>query len=153
MATDETVATEMASVMAPADAGEFPEVSINHEIINCLAKGWQTPVIIKLLGRPVAFHILERKLCVLWKPNGRFVIVDLPHEFSVEEDHFTTLTGGHWTVFGRCLMVRNWSAYFNPSRDSIKTCDWVCFTNLPLFCMTRGYYNTLLQALEYPLCR
>ncbi|KAL8161210.1 hypothetical protein V2J09_012699 [Rumex salicifolius] len=96
----------------PSFLEKLMQVSINHEIINCLAKGWQMSVIIKLLGRPVAFHILKRKLC--------------------EEDHFTTLTRGHWTVFGRCLMVRNWSAYFNPSRDSIKTCDWVHFTNLPV---------------------
>ncbi|KAL8138907.1 hypothetical protein V2J09_004908 [Rumex salicifolius] len=60
--------------------------------------------------------------------------------------------GGPWTIFGQCLMVHNWSADFNPSRDTIKTvCAWVRFTNLPVILYDERVLHHIATSLGRPL--
>ncbi|KAL8151699.1 hypothetical protein V2J09_021507 [Rumex salicifolius] len=103
----------------------MPSVTIEQEALVFLAKEWKNSVVFKLLRRTLGFQILERKLREMWKPSGSFIIVDLPDGYSIvrfdqEQDFFSALTGGPWTVFCQCLMVKNWVFDFKPVRDSIK---------------------------------
>ncbi|KAL8137955.1 hypothetical protein V2J09_003956 [Rumex salicifolius] len=84
----------------------IPSITIDQEALDCLAKGWRHFVVIKLLGKPLAFHVLDRKIREMWKSTGSFVIVDLPYGYSI--NFYGALTGGPWTIFGQCLMVKHW---------------------------------------------
>ncbi|KAL8130256.1 hypothetical protein V2J09_019411 [Rumex salicifolius] len=65
----------------------------------------QHSVVIKLLGRPIAFQVLEREIREMWNPSGKIVITDLPNgfyivQFKQEPDFFMALTAGPWTTGG-----------------------------------------------------
>ncbi|KAL8159447.1 hypothetical protein V2J09_000984 [Rumex salicifolius] len=130
-----------------------PSITIDQEAFDCLAKGWCNSVVIKLLGRPIAFHVLERKLKEMWKPCDGFVIVDLPHGYSIvrfdlEQDFLATLIGGPWTVFRQCIMTPS----FNPARDSIKTiCASVKLTNLPVILYDERVVRCIASCLGRPV--
>ncbi|KAL8152149.1 hypothetical protein V2J09_021957 [Rumex salicifolius] len=116
----------------------IPMVKVDKDALACLAKGWRSAIIIKLLGRQVAYQHFERKLREIWSPMGRFVIVDLPNNFSIvrfehKQDAFAAFSGGPWTIFGQCLMVQAWVPEFQPMRNTISTiCAWVHLVHLPM---------------------
>ncbi|KAL8170809.1 hypothetical protein V2J09_022613 [Rumex salicifolius] len=60
-----------------------PGITIAHEVIASLAKAWSTSVVIKLLGKVVAYPVLERRLRDMWLPSGKMVIMDFANGYSV----------------------------------------------------------------------
>ncbi|KAL8141823.1 hypothetical protein V2J09_014855 [Rumex salicifolius] len=141
----------------PNDDDGMIHITIEKEALDCLAKGWRNSVVIKLLGRSLVFHILERKLREMWKPSGSFVIVDLPNGYSIvrfenEQDFYGVLTGGPWTIFSQCLIVKNWTPTFNLVKDCIKTiCAWVRVSNLPILLYDDIVIKLIASSLGCPL--
>ncbi|KAL8129706.1 hypothetical protein V2J09_018861 [Rumex salicifolius] len=135
----------------PEGVKGIPSVTIAKEMVDTLAKAWTNSVVIKFLGRPVSFTVLERRLKEMWRPQGKICIVDLTGGFSIvrfefDVDCWHALTGGPWNIFGQALMVQKWDQAFNPNKDTIKTiCTWVKLTNLPA---SRGKFARICVVLD-----
>ncbi|KAL8160000.1 LOW QUALITY PROTEIN: hypothetical protein V2J09_001537 [Rumex salicifolius] len=89
-AIDDTFLMSKIRIERPGGEDGMPSITIDHEALDCLAKGWRHTVVIKLLGKPLAFHVMDRKIREMWKPTGNFVIVDLPNGYTIghfEKEH------------------------------------------------------------------
>ncbi|KAL8166208.1 LOW QUALITY PROTEIN: hypothetical protein V2J09_007707 [Rumex salicifolius] len=141
----------------PEGVKGIPSVTIAKEMVDTLAKAWTNSVVIKLLGRPVSFTVLERRLEEMWRPQGKICIVDLTGGFSIvrfefDVDCWHALTGGPWNIFGQALMVQKWDQAFNPNKDTIKTiCTWVKLTNLPVIFYEQKILEQIARSIGKPL--
>ncbi|KAK5834977.1 hypothetical protein PVK06_010659 [Gossypium arboreum] len=68
-------------------------------------------VMIKLLGRKIAFNTLLNKVSILWNIRGQFQLMDLESDFDLvrfqdKDDLDNVLLGGPYVVFGHYLSVR-----------------------------------------------
>lgn len=66
-------------------------VKLSRETKLRIRSPWALTLIIKLFGKAVGFNFLHSKLNLLWKPSGRFDLVNLGHgfysvRFSLKED-------------------------------------------------------------------
>ncbi|KAL8151921.1 LOW QUALITY PROTEIN: hypothetical protein V2J09_021729 [Rumex salicifolius] len=135
----------------------MPSISIDQEALDCLARGWRNSVVIKLLGKPLAFHVQDRKIREMWKPIGSFVTIDLPNGYSIvcfeqEQNFYGALTCGPLTIFCQCLMVKHWLPDFNLVKDSIKTiCTWVRLSNLLILLYDEKVIRCIASSLGNPI--
>ncbi|KAK5785077.1 hypothetical protein PVK06_039622 [Gossypium arboreum] len=101
-----------------------------------LLKNMMTTVVVKLLGRNLAYSILHNQIFSLWKPSHSFYLMDIENDyflvkFQSKEDYEMVLTQGLWIVFGQYRTVQPWSQNFNPLQpfpNSIMA--WVCLLGL-----------------------
>ncbi|KAH1107922.1 hypothetical protein J1N35_011690, partial [Gossypium stocksii] len=81
-------------------------------------------VIIKLLGRKIAFNALLNRITILWKINSPFKLMDLENDyylvwFSEEDGYNKVLTNRPWMIFGQYLMIRPWTSNFSTTQDEV----------------------------------
>ncbi|KAJ9180982.1 hypothetical protein P3X46_009159 [Hevea brasiliensis] len=102
-------------------------------------------IMVKLLGQQQGYKLLCFRIESLWKPLGRYAIIDLDNgycliKFITEEDVQRALFGVPWVVMGHYLTVESWNPSFNPaSHLPSKIVAWVRFLSLPIH-----YYNRLI---------
>ncbi|KAF2289242.1 hypothetical protein GH714_031994 [Hevea brasiliensis] len=100
---------------------------------------------VKLLGRQLGYKLLCFRIESLWKPLGRYAIIDLDNgycliKFIIEEDVQRALFGGPWVVMGHYLTVESWNPSFNPtSHLPSKIVAWATLTlGILLKCLENG---------------
>ncbi|MCH81759.1 hypothetical protein A2U01_0002551 [Trifolium medium] len=99
---------------------------------------WKQGVIVQLLGRKIGYRALENKLQQLRVRKGVIQIVDLSHDFYLVtftslEDQCRALMEGPWMIYDHYLVVRPWSANFDPASATVSnTAVWVRFSGLPI---------------------
>lgn len=132
-------------------------VTIGQEVMTKLGMAWRYSVVIKLLGRSVAYQILEIRLREMWLKLGRITIMDLANGFSVvhfehENDLWVALTRGSQSIFGHYLMVKKCDPPFNPRKEDISTiCTWVRFSNLPIIFYEERIIFRIVESEGCPL--
>ncbi|KAL8158474.1 hypothetical protein V2J09_000011 [Rumex salicifolius] len=131
-----------------------PEIRIAPEVLDDLASVWKWTVVTKLLGQPINFQTMERKLRELWHFSPRMQLLDVSHgcilaRFGSEQEFNEALTKGPWTVFGHCLAVRAWTATFHPSAPIDTTPTWVRIHDLPI----QYYEERVLSIRASGICR
>ncbi|PPD82796.1 hypothetical protein GOBAR_DD20256 [Gossypium barbadense] len=78
-------------------------------------------IIIKLLGRKIAFNALLNRVTMLWRTKCSFQLIDFENDyylarFNDEEDYNKVLTNRPWVIFGQYLTVRHWSPDFSTTQ-------------------------------------
>ncbi|KAE8659528.1 hypothetical protein F3Y22_tig00116962pilonHSYRG00593 [Hibiscus syriacus] len=71
---------------------EYPLIRFSECIHSLIDKNMQKSVIVCLLGRAIGFKALESRIQTLWKPQGRFQLMDLENNYFIirlecEEDY------------------------------------------------------------------
>ncbi|CAN1126754.1 hypothetical protein LINPERHAP2_LOCUS3615 [Linum perenne] len=71
-------------------------------------------------------------------------------KFSNDEDYFKALTGGHWIILDRYLIVHRWDDSFRVSNElPNKLVAWVRFPHLPI----QFYHAQILASLGNLICK
>lgn len=115
-----------------------PKLIVTDEELVSLRAKWRGSLIIKVLGKPIGFMALRKRLLQLWQPKGDLTLIDLANEFYIVkfmliEDREWALTGGPWLVQGHYLSMRDWVPDFNPKEAKIdRAAIWVRVPNLPM---------------------
>ncbi|KAL8141092.1 hypothetical protein V2J09_007113 [Rumex salicifolius] len=92
----------------PEGTDVIPHVHINREVMHSLYSAWSTSVILKVLGKPVSYAVMEKRVRQMWNLKGRMTLIDLPNHYYVarfewEEDFLYALTQGLWMIFGNYI--------------------------------------------------
>lgn len=110
---------------------------------------WKYSVIVKLFGRTIGFRALQSRIEALWKPKGRWKVIDLENNYYMiqmgnEEDYVHALTGGPWVIFDHYLAVEPWSTSFDPAKHETSTImAWIRLPGLPI----QWYHKKVLRAI------
>ncbi|CAL2228539.1 unnamed protein product [Prunus armeniaca] len=105
-------------------------------------KPWRSAVIIKLMGRPLAYTFLRSRLLQRWALKGPMSLIDLENNYFIvkflyEEDMRYVLTGGSWQIAGQYIVTQKWKPGFNAKEEKITHMTaWVRINglNVEYFC-------------------
>ncbi|MFQ6650061.1 hypothetical protein Gotur_022538 [Gossypium turneri] len=92
----------------------IPSLTFSKRVHKHIERDMAKTMIIKLMGRRIAFHTLLGKIQSLWQPKNLIQLMDLEKDyylvkFQDDEDYATTLMGGPWINFEQYLVVQPWS--------------------------------------------
>ncbi|XP_039054241.1 uncharacterized protein LOC120196509 [Hibiscus syriacus] len=87
-----------------AKFGQIPSVEFSKKVHERIDHSMRRSIIVRLLGRKIGYKTLLNRIQLLWKPKGRFQVVDLDSDyyivmFEIEEDYNHVLSDGPWTVY------------------------------------------------------
>ncbi|MBA0813612.1 hypothetical protein Gohar_027445 [Gossypium harknessii] len=111
-------------------------------------------IIIKLLGRKIAFNALLNRVTMLWRTKCSFQLIDFENDyylahFNDEEAYNKVLTNRPWVIFGQYLIVRHWSPDFSTTQLEVG----IQVVRVCLPDVSKSYYSSFLlkvigQAIE-----
>ncbi|KAH1031952.1 hypothetical protein J1N35_044126 [Gossypium stocksii] len=92
----------------------IPSFTFSKEVHKHIERDMAKTMIIKLMGRMIAFHMLLGKIQSLWQLKNLIQLMDLEKhyylmKFQDDEDYATTLMGGLWIIFEQYLVMQPWS--------------------------------------------
>ncbi|KAL8140630.1 hypothetical protein V2J09_006651 [Rumex salicifolius] len=125
---------EKIKISYPKGDDAIPHISIDKEVYSA----WTNSVVLKVLGKPVSYAIMERRVRQMWNLKGRMTLRDLPNHyfvarFELEEDFLYVLTEGPWMIFGNYISTRQWDPLFSPDSDVVNsTYVWVRLSGLSM---------------------
>ncbi|XP_019240757.1 PREDICTED: uncharacterized protein LOC109220746 [Nicotiana attenuata] len=102
-----------------------------------LYKNWTNALIVKMFGRRVGYHFLQRKLHAIWKPTETLSLIDLGSDyylikFTKEENYRKALHEGTWFIGNQFLIVRKWEPRFVASKAALTySAIWARLPELP----------------------
>ncbi|WRX27566.1 protein of unknown function DUF4283 - like 10 [Theobroma cacao] len=111
----------------------FPSITVSDKRQELLARRWQNSVIVQMLDRVISYRILCDRVASLWRPKGKYDIVDLADNrfivrFVDKEDFLRALLDGPWVIMGHYLTVHPWTPNFSPEmQDLTAITAWVRF--------------------------
>lgn len=153
---DEKFLEDKIIVSFPEGLKGDPTVSIDPILMEALESVWINSLVVKLLGNPIPLYIMERKLRELWKKFGRFQVIDLPRGFFLvifekKEACLGALSGGPWSVFGRCITMELWTVDFKTT-DTIKTAPvWIRISDIPMELYQENVLLKLVAGIGKPI--
>lgn len=99
---------------------------------------WCNSLIIKLVGRPIGYHYLLRRIQAMWKMQGDPLLIDIGFDFYIvklarREEYERAMFEGPWMIGENYLHVQRWKANFCPETEIITSLPvWIRFPLLPL---------------------
>jgi len=116
---------------------------------------WKLCAIGYVSGKFPGYRALNSIIENVWHCEARLSIHEsgwLVYKFQNEEDKFSVLCGGPYLVYGRPLILRPMSEYFDFSISEMSQVPvWLKFPNLPLKCWTPRCLSKLASVLGKPL--
>ncbi|XP_019181601.1 PREDICTED: uncharacterized protein LOC109176602 [Ipomoea nil] len=122
----------------PNDDPDCPRILVTKEEKKRLRRPWRKTLIIHLLGRPVGYNLLLRRLQTLWKLESSLDLIDLVHgyylaKFESQNDYDHVKLGGPWMLLDHYLIVQEWEPNFNPTSNvTRKLLAWIRLPTLPI---------------------
>lgn len=122
-----------------------PVIMVAKDVTEAHEAVWKKAIVFKVLGYPIAFPVMERKIRDMWKYGDNMQIVDLPNgyfmaKFENEKELLSVLSDGPWSIFGRCLILQRWSPDFATSDVITSAPTWIRITDAPM----QWYEETIL---------
>ena len=114
-------------------------VFFEEEVVQELSALWKEALVVKLLGKHIAYTAIQEKLKVLWHLQARFDIMDVGNnyfmvKFDTSEDREKVIIGGPWMIQEHYLAVKEWTPQFNLSESCFgQTMVWVRLSALNLW--------------------
>ena len=99
---------------------------------------WWSSIIIKVIGKSFGYRNLLTCLGGIWKPKGKFSMIDLGYDFflvkfSILEDYQKALEQGPWFVGENYLLVRKWEPEFQAAKAKVSSMAvWIRLAELPI---------------------
>lgn len=113
-------------------------ISLTKETKQRIQAPWAKALIVNVFGKTAGYNFLHEKLLSLWKPSGRFDMVDLGKDFYllrfvVRDDLEMVLMKGPWFIGEHFLSIRRWEVNFKPSEVQVSSMVvWVRLNELPI---------------------
>ncbi|CAL1405409.1 unnamed protein product [Linum trigynum] len=126
-----------------------PELKLSSKFKERLCQPWKKTLVVRLLGRSIAYPYLCSQLRRMWRPVGSLEILDLSNDtflttFGNDQDYLRALTGGPWVILDHYLVVHQWSPTFRTSdKPHRSVVAWVQFPELPV----HFYHREVLFAI------
>ncbi|KAE8656392.1 hypothetical protein F3Y22_tig00117001pilonHSYRG00005 [Hibiscus syriacus] len=99
------------------EGNDIPTIKIPQELKEKMRKPWRKTLIIKILGRTVAYKTLINRVTNLWKLEGEFECIDLSYGFYAIKfqnmvDRAKVLMEGPWKIMDHYITVQRWRPNF-----------------------------------------
>ncbi|XP_038997982.1 uncharacterized protein LOC120123037 [Hibiscus syriacus] len=120
------------------EGDDIPTIKIPQELKEKLMKPWRKAIIIKILGKTVAYKTLINRVINLWKLEGEFECIDLGYglyaiKFQNMVDRAKVLMEGPWKILDHYITVQRWRPNFVVASASIpSTAVWIHIPGLPI---------------------
>ena len=116
---------------------------------------WKLCAIGYVSGKFPGYRALNSIIENVWKCEATLSMHEsgwLVYKFQNEEDKCSVLCGGPYLVYGRPLILRSMSEYFDFSTSEMTQVPvWIKFPNLPLKCWTPRCLSKLASVLGKPI--
>ncbi|KAG5236501.1 DUF4283 domain-containing protein [Salix suchowensis] len=116
---------------------------------------WKLCAIGYVSGKFPGYRALNNIIKNVWKCEATLTMHEsgwLIYKFQNEEDKFSMLCGGPYLVYGRPLILRSMSEYFDfSSSEMTQVPVWIKFPNLPLKYWTPRCLSKLASVLGKPI--
>lgn len=107
------------------------------------------------VGKSPGYRALNNLITTIWKCDATLNIHEsgwLVYRFKNEDDKFVVLSKGPYLVYGRPLILRPLTEYFDFSCEEMSRVPvWVKFLNLPLKCWSSKCLSKIASVLGKPI--
>ncbi|KAK9906138.1 hypothetical protein M0R45_002844 [Rubus argutus] len=132
-----------------------PSIQFSEKVEEDLCKPWRNTIVLKPLGRPMAYSFLLDRLIPRWKVKGPWYLIDIPNDFflvrfTLKEDMDFILTGGPLMIAGQYVAMQKWKPDFDATNHRVThLAVWMRIVGLDI-----RYLNLILSLkLETSLVR
>ncbi|CAI0428682.1 unnamed protein product [Linum tenue] len=118
---------------------------------------WRSALVVKGLGRRVAYVPLAKRLNYLWGRHGELQISDMENgcylvRFRNQKDYDIATMGGPWLLGDTYLTVHRWFKGFNPWKSTVtSTMVWVQLPELPIEFINKEAVLCIAEAIGRPI--
>ncbi|XP_019161164.1 PREDICTED: uncharacterized protein LOC109157779 [Ipomoea nil] len=122
-----------------------------------MIKPWKRALIIKFLGKPPAFNILQQRLFRFWNINDKAVMLDIGGgcyvvRFTLAADYRHVLLDGPRKVYNCYAIPQRWQPDFDPFTAKMeKITVWVRLPGLPVEYFQESKARKILSFIEKPM--
>ena len=128
---------------------------ISHEDIMSQFDIWNVCAVGYISGRSPGFKALTSIISTVWKTEATLTIHEtgwLIYRFKTEEEKLAVLRGGPYLVYGRPLVLRPMSKFFDFSSEEMSRVPvWVKFPCLPLCCWSPICLSKIASVIGKPI--
>lgn len=135
----------------------IPRIHIEKEQKRELRFPWKSCLIIKLLGKELAFNNLRARLLRLWALDSDIEFIDLGVgyyivKFHSKHDMIKVLTEGPWRILGHYVLVQRWKPNFKPSTAALGvSAIWIRLPELEIEYFREEVLMNIGKAIGKPL--
>ncbi|XP_019257717.1 PREDICTED: uncharacterized protein LOC109235928 [Nicotiana attenuata] len=125
------------------------EITLTDEEKQRIYEPWKFSLIVKLFGKRILHHYLEKKIQELWRPTKNFPLIDLGDDyyivkFTKRENMEKAFTQGPWFINGHYLSITKWRPNFVANKEKLTvSAVWIRLPQLP----TEFYDGKLLEKI------
>ena len=100
---------------------DYSIIGVSKEEKQRIRRPWKKTLIIKLLGRNIGFHHLQRKLKETWKPKSPLELIAIENgyflaKFLFSGDYEFAKYEGPWMIFGIIQLLGRGTQILNPTK-------------------------------------
>lgn len=129
--------------------------AISPEDIQPDFEVWKYCVVGYVSGKRPGYGALTSIISTVWQCEANLTIHDsrwLVYRFKTEEAKLTVLSGGFYMVYGRPLILRPMTQFFDFSSEEMSRVPaWVKFPNLPLCCWSPICLSKIASVIGKPI--
>ncbi|XP_019188289.1 PREDICTED: uncharacterized protein LOC109182593 [Ipomoea nil] len=128
-----------------------PVVKIPKELRAELERPWHKALILKFLGKPPAFMLLQQRLLRLWNRSGKVELLDVGMgfymaRFDLASDYRHVLLDGPWKLFDCYIIPQRWRRNFDPQTAKLESMVvWVRMLGLPVELFREDVIKKILE--------
>ncbi|XP_020217579.1 uncharacterized protein LOC109801023 [Cajanus cajan] len=121
-----------------AELDPCPKIHVTQEEFEEWCAPWKNSLVINVLGKRVAYRMLENKVQKEWAKNGTVRLVDISQDFylvqfAAKEDYKHALFEGPWLIADHYIVVQRWRPFFTvTAKQTRKIAAWVRIPGLPI---------------------
>lgn len=137
--------------------GDIPVVKLPKALRKELVDEWKNALIVKFLGKPVAFQIFYHRLMRICGIKGKLDLIDVGYNCYVArfEDVANckhVLFDGPWKLFDNYIVTQRWRPDFDPKSSKMeKMAVWVRLPGLPVEYFREDVIRMILEHVGTPL--
>ena len=128
---------------------------ISHDDIMSKFEVWNYCAVGYISGKSTGFKALNSIIANVWKTEATLTIHEtgwLIYRFKSEEDKLAVLRGGPYLVYGRPLVLRPMTKFFDFSCEEMSRVPvWVKFPSLPLCCWSPICLSKIASVIGKPI--
>lgn len=154
---DKAVEVESDDEGGDPDEDGIPVVRISKELRTDLVQAWRNALIVKYLGKHVAFPLFKQRITRIWNIKGRLEMIDVGSgcyvvRFDTVDDCKHVLFDGPWKLFDNYIVAQRWRPDFDPTSSKLeKMAVWVRLPRLPVEYFRDDILKLILEPVGTPL--
>ena len=126
-------------------------------MIREVAEVWKDALVVKLLGKSIGYATLLNKLKALWRLKAGSDIMNVGNDhymvkFDLSEDRSLVVERGPWMINGHYLVIKQWSAQFNPADPYFgHIIVWIRLSTLNFLYYDERMLRAITSAISKPI--